>query len=118
MDTTVRVSGLRELSKACRDAGKETSKFLRDDLKAGGELVAQTVRGLLDRYGGDPAGGVKVRFSGGGVRVEQSHRKVTGLRPDFGALQMTKAFIPARDTHEAEVVALVERTLDLIVERF
>jgi len=49
-----------------------------------------------------------VRGQGSTVQVEQSLRKTTGLRPDWGALQMTEALLPARDEKLDEVADRIE----------
>jgi hypothetical protein len=55
-----------------------------------------------------------VRVRQRGVAVEQSRRRTTGLRPDFGVLQMQRALLPALDTKQSEVVDKVEQLLDTL----
>jgi hypothetical protein len=45
---------------------------------------------------------------GANVHVEQSLRKTTGLRPDWGELQMTKGLLPARADKIDEVADRIE----------
>jgi hypothetical protein len=42
------------------------------------------------------------------VHLEQSLRKTTGLHPEWGALQMTKGLLPAREEKLDEVADRVE----------
>jgi hypothetical protein len=46
--------------------------------------------------------------------VEQSLRKVTGLRPDWGATQMRKGLLPALSSKQNEVEAEFEKALDVV----
>jgi hypothetical protein len=53
-----------------------------------------------------------------GIAVEQSRRRTTGKRPDFGALQMTRALMPSLDEHEAETMQELERAMDEVADIF
>ena len=53
-----------------------------------------------------------------GVAVGQALRKTTGDRPQFGALQMKKALLPALYAHEQELERDLERALDQISREF
>jgi len=113
---TVRVTGLKEFTAAVKVAqGRTGVAELGNQLKEVAEPVAQGTRQKLGRYGGDPAGGVRVRRRGLNIAVEQSKRKVTGKRGDFGALQMRKAFVPSLEENRAQVVAGVEKWLDTAI---
>jgi hypothetical protein len=55
-----------------------------------------------------------------GVSVEQSKKRVTGKRGDYGALQMTRALLPAMADKEDETIKAFEHALDevhSIIER-
>lgn len=109
----VKVTGLREFTSAVRKAQGNTSVArLGDELKRLAEPVQTATKGKLGRYGGDPAGGVRIRRRGLNVAVEQTRRKVTGKRGDFGALQMTRAFVPSLEENRGQVEAGVDRWLD------
>ncbi len=110
----MRVDGLRELN---RDLGK-INKGLQRELQAAirkiAEPVAEDVRRRA-RAEGIPArtiGGIRAGSSRGGAVVRQSLRRTTGTRPDFGRLQMGRAFIPAAEENTARVVRDVEEMLD------
>jgi hypothetical protein len=51
------------------------------------------------------------------VYVRQQKRKVTGLRGDFGKLQMQQAFIPALMENEDGIGRDVEQALDRFVRQ-
>jgi len=63
------------------------------------------------------ASGYRVSVSGRGVFVRQSRRKTTGLRPDFGALQLREALEPALERNESQVFREVERAIDRTIDR-
>lgn len=103
MGDTVKIEGLAELQKALRTMDKETAKELRKELKEAGDLVRSSAAGKFSRISPASAAGYKVRVRQRGVDVEQSLRRVTGLRPDYGALQLNIALLPALSENEDEV---------------
>jgi hypothetical protein len=110
--SAVRVKGLRELQSAFRKVNRDLSKELRAELKQVGEVVRADA---TSRFAGiDPrsAAGYKVRVRQRGVAVEQSLRRVTGLRGDYGALQMRRALLPSMESEEDKVVRGLEDMLD------
>ncbi|MFA4974746.1 MAG: hypothetical protein WC683_19255 [bacterium] len=110
---TVRVQGLRELIRACDASEKSVKKALRTKLRSAAEPVRRKAESLFSRYSTRTASrfGISVRRSGS-VSVEQRLRKVTGLRPDWGSLQMREGLVPALDAEQAEVIRVFERILD------
>ena len=108
---TVHVSGLRETRKAF-EKGSDELKELDEELVRLAEPVRQTVDQKLARY--ERVGPVKVQRRGFEVVVRQTKRKVTGKRPDFGALQMRVAFIPALEQHRDRIERDVEQWLDKV----
>jgi len=109
---TVRVKGLRELQRTLRDADKELRLGVRRELREAGEIVRAEAASLFSDHDPRSAAGYKVRVRQRGVAVEQSIGRTTGLRPDYGALQMRDALLPALDAKEEQVVARVELVLD------
>lgn len=73
----------------------------------------------FSRYDSGSASGYRtyVRRSGM-ISVEQSRRKTTGKRPDYGALQMRKALVPALDEHSDDVVRETEAAMDDVADIF
>jgi hypothetical protein len=114
--TTVRVKGLREVQRAFRQVDKSLGQDFKDELKKAGEPVARSAAAKLTRWRGASTN-VKVHVLGKGVYVRQQKRKVTGLRGDFGALQMRSAFIPALMENEDRIEREVEEALDRFINR-
>ncbi len=101
---TVRVSGLRELQSAFRKIDRHLVSDFGNDLKKLAEPVARTARAKVTRYAGASVSTIRPRRSGLTVYVEQSARKVTGRRGDFGALQMRTVLEPALDEHSDQIM--------------
>ncbi len=114
MSYRVDVRGLKEVRAAFREVEGGLKDF-RGDLKKAGEPVQEEATGLGARFSG--IGAFKVRVRGTTVAVEQSARKVTGQRGDFGALQMSTVLEPALDAREGEVVEVLEEILDGMIDK-
>ena len=108
---TVRVKGLRELRRDFKKVSKDLDKEVRDGLKAAAEPVRDEAAKLFERYDGRSASGYRVSVRARTVTVQQQRRRTTGLRPDYGALQMRTALIPALASREDEVIEGVDRVL-------
>lgn len=115
----VQVKGLSGLIKAADAAGKETKKLVRDRLREAAEPVLQDARSKLARYDERSASrlGVSVRRVGT-VAVEQRLRRTTGAHPQFGALQMTEALMPALDENADQIERRLEHALDAVADAF
>lgn len=115
MADVVRVEGLRELERALRASDKESLKALRKELREAGKVVALDARSRLASYDSKSAMGIRPRTQSGlTVLAEQTRRTVTGRRPDWGALIMQKALLPARSKHAGEVREAVEQAIDRV----
>lgn len=108
---TIRVHGLREVNAAFGKIDKQLRKELGNDLKKAAEPVVQEAR-IRETWAGAKIGTIRAKRSGLRVFVEQSARKVTGLRGDYGALQMRKALTPALEDKADAVFNDVERVLN------
>jgi hypothetical protein len=111
-----RVLGLAELIQALNAVDRELTVELRARLKEAAALVAEDASSKLSQLQPAPsrsAAGIIPRVrSAGLVTVEQKLGRTTGKRPDWGATQMSRAFLPAAD-EDAEVVAgMVEKAID------
>lgn len=117
--TTIQVKGLREFLRATDAAGKETKKMVRDRLRKVAEPVLKDARVKLSAYDARSASrlGISVRRTGM-VAVEQRLRRTTGAHPQFGALQMAEALMPALDENTDDVVQEFEKALDDIADAF
>lgn len=109
---SVKVEGLRELQRALRNVDKQLGKQLRDELKKAADIVAQEATALFSGINPVSAAGFKPRARGASAFVQQTRSRTTGLRPDFGALQMRVALLPALAAKEGDVVQQVEGMLD------
>jgi hypothetical protein len=58
------------------------------------------------------AAGFRTRVRQRGVSVEQSRRRVTGKRGDYGALQMRRALVPALEDKKNQTEREFERAVD------
>lgn len=114
MPDEIYVKGYREFVRACTHSSAEVRKGLRAALREAGNLVRDEARSLFSKYDERSASkyGTTVRQSG--VSVEQRLRRVTGKRPDYGALQMRRALLPARGREMPKVEQGLERMLDEI----
>jgi hypothetical protein len=118
---------MAEVIQALRGLNRDITADLKRELKMAGEVVQQEAGNLLSPY--DPSKrtivGIKTRVrtssfgrQGVFVIVEQTLPKVTGLRPDWGALQMTKGLIPAMLEKEPEVMEIAENAIDALPIRY
>lgn len=114
--TTVRVKGLKELNRAINRADKESKKLMKDRFKQVGEIVASDGRSRFSRIDSGSAAGFKTKALTKGVKVEQSRRKVTGKRGDYGALQMRTALVPALQAKRDDVIDELNRALDDVAD--
>jgi hypothetical protein len=112
MAESIRIFGLDELDRAFQQMRKEVLKELRPQLRQAGEIVRAEGQSLFSRIDVGSAAGYKVRVRQRGVAVEQSLPRVTGLRGDYGALQMNIALLPALQSKEAEVVSKIEQMIE------
>jgi hypothetical protein len=112
---TVVVKGYRELLRASRQLPANSRRELRKAFRDAGELVRSDAASRFSPIDARSAAGYKVRVRQRGVAVEQSLRKTTGKHPQYGALQMRRALIPALDANEARTEHAIEEALDTVV---
>lgn len=115
---TVRVEGLREVQRAFRKMSGELNPALRTALREAAWPVARTVREYEGKWTGASVKTIGPKTTLMGASVTQRARKVTGRRPDFGALQMRQAFIPALEDHAEDIQHAAEHVLDVIVNTY
>jgi hypothetical protein len=108
----IRIVGLEELDRSLKQMRKEVLKQLRPQLRKAGELVRAEGQTLFSRIDSRSAAGYRVRVRQRGVAVEQTLPRVTGLRGDYGALQMNVGLLPALASKEAEVVEMIDQMVD------
>lgn len=112
---TVRVEGWREAVRALDRVNRGAKREILKGIAEGARPIADDANTRLGRYRG--IGRITTRASVTGVFVQQSHRKVTGKRPDFGALQMSRGLIPAVDAGGPEIEGRIEGALDGLITR-
>jgi len=109
----VKIHGLRELNAALHRYDRALGKDLDRALLEAGVLVAQSARSKFSAIDTRSAGGFRARMRGfGRLVVEQRYGRTTGQHPEFGALQMRRALLPALREEEPYVFAAVEHMLD------
>ncbi len=114
----VTVHGLAELRANLAFYDVDAAKALKEELRAAGDLVRADAQDRLEGVSPKSAAGLRVYVrSGSRVSVEQSLRKTTGRRPDFGTLQMRQGLLPALDDKRAEVAVMVDRSLSSLADR-
>lgn len=113
MTPTVEVKGLKETIRAFNRLDKRVAKEIKDELKKVAEPVVSEIQHRLSRYRGVSMN-VRPHALTKGVVIRQNARKVSGLRGDFGGIQMTTAFIPAAYEKEDEIVRGLEHALDVL----
>lgn len=111
---TVRVRGLRELQRDFKKMegglNKEIDKGLRDAAK----IVSDEARSISSSHGFSARSvtGVRPRVKGfGRAYVEQSRRKTTGKRGDFGVMQMQRVLLPALGRKQGDVIKELDKVL-------
>lgn len=112
------VKGYREFLRACARAEKDTRKEVRAAFREVGDIVRVDAAHRLDELSPKAASGLRTRVRQRGVAVEQSLRRTTGKRPDWGAIQMKDALLPAVESKEGEVVEAMDDAIDRIADRF
>lgn len=115
---TVVVHGYREFLRACAKAEPDTRKTVRDALRKVGAVVREDATRRFSAIDTGSAHGFKTRVRQRGVAVEQSIRKTTGNRPDYGSLQMRRGLLPAMVENANDTVRAMEHAVDEIADHF
>jgi hypothetical protein len=110
---SIQYEGLRQIAQALKETDQSALRELQADLGDVGEVVEKEAVSLFDRIDARSAAGfdTRVRVNSSSlalVSVGQSKRKTTGKRPDYGALQITEALLPARDRKIVEATRILE----------
>ena len=114
------VEGYNAFLRATDRAEKSSKRFVRDNFREVGEVVrrpaADDLRVLQPT--GKSAAGLRTVVRRTGVDVEQSLRKVTGKRPDWGRTQMRKVLLPELAAHQRDAEEVMEKALERIADHF
>jgi hypothetical protein len=113
--SSIKITNLRQFHRALKDYDEDLKRELEQELKDAADIVRTDARRRFSTIDVRSAAGFRPRVKGfGRVLVEQSRRRSTGQRPDFGSLQMRRALIPAVYDNRERVMDAVENMLDRI----
>lgn len=113
---TIRLVGFKDYMRDTAKAEKDTKKVVNKRLAVAGEIVREEgARRFVDI---NPKSASKFRVSvrQTGIYVQQGLRKTTGLRSDYGSLQMTRALLPALQEKEGEVRGEMVKAADELAD--
>lgn len=90
----------------------DLNKEIDDELKKAAGIVRDEAQSRFQSIDARSAAGFRPRLKGfGRAFVEQSRRRTTGQHPEYGALQMRRALLPALSEKQDEVVEQLDRML-------
>jgi hypothetical protein len=116
----IEVHGLRELMRGLNQVDEEIVRDMKDEMMNAGELVRKDAAQRFSEFDRFSAQGFKTRVRPyslqSTITIEQNLRKTTGKHPEWGALQMTKALIPARVAQTDVVVQRLEKVVDRVLK--
>lgn len=114
---TLRVKGYREFMRAAAKAPKDTRQELRAAFHEVGEIVREDAAQRLQALSPKTAAGLRTRVRQKGVAVQQSLRKTTGKRSDWGGPQ-GRRLRDALAAKERESAKAVEHAMERMTDRF
>lgn len=115
---TIKVRGLRELQRALKAIDRELAREIDGELRGIAQAVADDAKARFSTIDARSASGFRPRLRGfGKVVVEQRRKRTTGLHPEYGALQMTRALIPAMWGKRTDVEHALESMIDHLADR-
>ena len=116
--SSLRVDGYQDFMRACAKADSATKRAVRATFRDVGDPVKRDAAALFSDIDARSAAGYRTVVRQRGVAVEQKFRKTTGKHPEFGALQMRRALVPALEENEAETNRAFEHAIDHVCDRF
>lgn len=119
--TGVRVSGLRELQRACRASERDVRLGVRSKLREAAEPVRSTAEQLavssISNIG-TTWSRMRTGVTASAVYVAPAARRRGGSpRPNLGGLLMREAMEPALEQRRGDVERAVEQAIDEIADR-
>jgi hypothetical protein len=114
---TIYVHGYLQLVQSFDRSVRELGPAFRGELKRVGDIVRMDAAARFAPYDKKSAAGYRTYVTQKHVNVGQSIRATTGTRPDYGALQMRKALLPALYSKQADIREGFEKVLDGIMIR-
>ncbi len=116
MAETIRVRGYRETARALQRVNKGAKLALYAGLRDAADPIAQDARSRLSGYQGIKTSSIRPRVGVRGVYITQGAKKTSGLRPDFGSLQMRVGLLPAAYSRQDDIVTKVEEAFILLTK--
>lgn len=114
---TLVVEGLGDLIRVSDQCDRKTKRFVRDELRKTAEPVRDAAIRKFERYDAAVAQRYRIVVRRTGViAVEQPGRRTTGLRGDFGSLQMSRALIPGLLENVDRVTDAIDDAIGEIAE--
>lgn len=108
----VRVTGVKELVRACGGYRSALAREIRGELLEAAKLVSDDARSRFARIDARSAMGLRPQARASGrALVSQRYGRVTGSRGDFGALQMKRALLPALGSKREAVLDRIDQML-------
>lgn len=108
--------------RALKLVDEDIVRDVKDELYKAGDLVRQEARRRFEPFSPFSAQGFVTRvrpLSGGSlVSIEQNLRKTTAARPQWGALQMTEALIPAREVVMDDVMDELDDLVGKVLRQY
>lgn len=111
------VKNYTETMRALRFAEKDSRRQVRKQFRKVGDIVKEEWSFRFRDISPKSAAGLRTRVRQRGVSVEQSIGRTTGLRPDFGVLQMGYGTTAMEDKEDA-VVKGFDDALDTVADHF
>jgi hypothetical protein len=112
------IRGYKEFLRACEHADRAAKKEVRTILRDVGDVVRRDATARFMAVSTRSASGYRTVVRARGMAVEQSLRKTTGDRPDYGARQMREALLPALRENTVRFEQEMAKGLDLIADVF
>lgn len=92
---------------------------MRDELRKTAEPVRDAAQRKFQEYNPRVASRYRIVVRRTGIiSVEQPDRRTTGLRRDFGQLQMSRALIPGLVENTDRVISEIDKALGRIAENW
>lgn len=110
------MKGLREFQAALRKADRETKRHVRAVWRKTAEPIRNLARAKFSGVDARVASKFRVAVRAAGVSVEQPARKTTGMRPNFGELQMRRALIPALEEKRDDYLDAMDNAAEEIAD--
>ena len=117
---TLKVEGYQEFARALNAVPNEIKRDVREALRTSGERVQKgsTLKTASELGSLRSAYGYRTYVRTRGVSVEQSLRKTTGRRSDWGVTQMRESLVPTLVESEPFIVRDFEAAAQEIVDFF